>query len=76
MCAKVGKPDKSSAAALAHFFGNAGPSHKRSFDPNAECVVAPQHAEKATNQKMKNETFSVVFLKEKPSVVPKGHSRA
>ena len=77
ICAKVGKPNKSSAAALAHLFGNAGPSRKRSFDPTAECVVAAQRAKKkATNQRMKNKTLSVVLLKEKPSVVPKGRLRA
>ena len=74
----MGKPSKSSAAALAKLFGTAGPSsRKRSFDPSAACVVATQQAKKkATNQRMKNKTLSVVLLKEKPAVVPKGRSRS
>ena len=76
----MGKPSKSSAAAIAKLFGNAtnaGHSRKRSFDPTAECVVAAQQAKKkATNQRMKNKTLSVVLLKEKPAVVPKGRSRS
>ena len=81
MCKKVGKPGESSAAALAKLFGNtatAGPSRKRSFDPTSECVVASQRAKKkATNhQRMKTKTLTVVLLKEKPAIVPKGRSRS
>ena len=74
----MGKPSKSSTAAIAKLFGNAtkaGPSRKRSFDPTAERVVAAQQAKKATNQRMKNKTLSVLS-KEKPAVVPKGRSRS
>ena len=78
ICAKVGKPDKCGAAALAQLFGNAlGPSRKRSFDPTAECVVAAQCAKKkATNQRMKKKTLCVVLLEEKPASVPKGRLRS
>ena len=37
---------------------------------------ASQRAKKkATNQRMKTKTLTVVLLKEKPAIVPKGHSR-
>jgi hypothetical protein len=49
---------------------------KRPFDPSAECVVAgPKSKKKATNQRIKPKTISVVLLKERPACVPKGHAR-
>ena len=79
-CKKLGSPNESSAAALAKLFGNAGPSttsRKRPFDPKSECVVATQHSKKkASNQRMKIKTLSVVLLKEKGGSVPKGRSRS
>lgn len=79
VCSKVGQPSEASASALAKLFGHGskpGPSRKRSFDPSADCVVASQrYKKKATNQRMKMKTVTVVLLKEKPAVVPKGRSR-
>lgn len=80
ICSKVGQPSEASASALAKLFGNSskpGPSRKRSFDPTSDCVVAAQRCKKkATNQRMKVKTVTVVLLKEKPAVVPKGRSRS
>ena len=77
ICSKVGKPSKSSAAALAKRLGNAGPSsRKRSFDPSTACVIATQLAKKKSTYQRVKKTLSVVLLKGKPAVVPKGRSRS
>lgn len=77
LCKKVGNPSGSAAETLVKLFGSSSRgSRKRSFDPRSECVVASQQAKKkATNQRMKPKSVTVVLLDQKPSTVPKGHSR-